>query len=82
MKKLLFLLILLLSGCYGQEEYFERQKQRDLEQAREILPSNSKNIRSLGNRWFTFELEGRQYLFTFWYGGHGEYNRSITEISK
>lgn len=84
MKKLFLIFALLVFvGCKELtpvEQAIENQKQLNYIADR-YLPDNAKDVQSIGNNWYTFNLEDKQFMVVI-YSVEGGYSVGITELSR
>lgn len=84
MKKFFLILALVIFiGCKELtpvEQAIENQKQLNYVASR-YLPEGAKDVQSLGNNWYTFNLEDKRFMVVI-YKVESGYSIGITELSR
>jgi hypothetical protein len=75
------LCVLFLTGCGCS---VTSTPAKELEAVARLLPPGYTNLKPLGNKWFSYDLEvgGKQRIFMVrsWSGSHGEVGITVTEL--
>lgn len=90
MRRLLIALIIALTvacliGCGNSPPPAQAHKSQE-ENIVKMLPPGHTNLKSLGNQWFSYDLEvggkKRQFMARYSTGSHGEYSLAVTELQE
>ena len=75
-------ILLVMPGCNSNRPQDVAAK--ETAEIVKLLPPEHKNLKSLGNQWFEYELQvggqSRKFMVRYWTGSHGEVGLTVTEL--